>query len=80
MTEAQLKSFAKFRSLPVYDEGDAQANALTFPSGQYRTVRTCTTLQEVEECLRDPRLVPLGGLRAVGKDGPIAVALFGELP
>ena len=44
----------------------------------YRSVRECTTLQEVEDCLKDPRLVPLGALRAGRAGSQVVVAYFGE--
>jgi hypothetical protein len=82
MTEAQLKSFPAFRNLPIYDESDERANSITTVLGaaQYPNIRECLTLSEVEQCLKDPRYVPLGGLRATTADGPIAVAYFGERP
>jgi hypothetical protein len=80
MTEAQLKAFPEFKSLPVYDESDERANTLTSVqgAGKYRNIRECTTLQQVQDCLKDPRFVPLGGLRAATPGGQIAVAYFGE--
>jgi hypothetical protein len=82
MTEAQLKSFPAFKTLPIYDESDERANSITsvFGAGKYPNVRECQTLSDVEQCLKDPRYVPLGGLRANTADGPIAVAYFGERP
>jgi hypothetical protein len=77
MTEEQLRAFPAFRTLPVYDEADERADAITFGKG--RKVRECTTVAEVETCLKDPRLVPLGGLR-VGLNGQAGVVVyFGEL-
>jgi hypothetical protein len=79
MTESQLHLFPAFRSLPVYDEGDARADSITslVVTGAYRRLRECTKLQEVEDCLKDSRLVPLGALRA-REDGGAVVAYFGE--
>jgi hypothetical protein len=79
MTEAQLRAFPRFKTLPVFDESDVRSDSLTTVQGagnQYRAIRECSTLQEVENCLNDPRLVPLGGLRAVSS-GQV-VAYFGE--
>jgi hypothetical protein len=80
MTETQLKAFLEFKTLPVYDEHDARANSITAvaAAGPYRRIRECTTLQEVEECLKDRRLVPLGGLRTGDGDKQVAIAYFGE--
>jgi hypothetical protein len=80
MTESQLKSIQEFTSLPIYDEHDARANALTSPhaAGGYRSIRECATLQEVLDCLKDSRLIPLGWLRARDVRGPVVVAYFGE--
>jgi hypothetical protein len=80
MTEAQLKSFPAFKQLPIYDESDERANSITTVHGaaKYPNIRECLTLAEVQECLKNPRYVPLGGLRATTADGPIAVAYFGE--
>ena len=74
MTEAQLKSFPAFKNLPIYDESDQGANAITRPKG----VRECSTIQQVEECLQDVQLIPLGALRAAHANGTIVVAYFGE--
>jgi hypothetical protein len=80
MTEEQLKAIKEFKTLPVYDEHDARANALTSPhaAGGYRSIRECATFQEVMDCLKDSRLIPLGGLRARDGGGPVVVAYFGE--
>jgi hypothetical protein len=80
MTEAQLRAFLEFKALPIYDESDPRANALTFPpgAGPYKGVRECSTVQEVVDCLKDSHLVPLGGLRAANDGGPVVVAYFGE--
>lgn len=77
MTEAQLRLFPGFRTLPIYDESDERADSITaaVADGKPRTVRECTTLKEVEDCLTDPKLMPLGGLR-VGDDGKQAVVAY----
>jgi hypothetical protein len=79
MTEAQLQQFPAFQSLPVYDECDERANTITSAplSGKYSCVCECVNLQDVERCLANPRLVPLGALRS-GSDGNQVVAYFGE--
>jgi hypothetical protein len=76
MTEAQLKAIPEFKTLPIYDESDARADTLTSPgaAGGYQSIRECTTLREVRDCLKDSRLIPLGGLRG----GRVVVAYFGE--
>jgi hypothetical protein len=74
MTEAQLKSFPAFRHLPVFDESDQNASSITPPRG----IRECSTMQQVEECLKDDRLKPLGALRASQPGGAIVVAYFGD--
>jgi hypothetical protein len=77
MTEPQLRAFPAFRTLPVYDEADERADTLT--SGVGRKVRECVSMAEVEACLANPRLVPLGGLRA-GVDGQkVVVVYFAEM-
>jgi hypothetical protein len=79
MTEAQLRVFPAFKALPIFDESDARADTLTTVQGagtQYRAIRECPTLQEVQDCLKDSRFIPLGGLR-VASTGQV-VAYFGE--
>ena len=80
MTEAQLKVYPEFRALPIFDESDKRADTITTVSGagNYRSIRECWTLFEVEECLKNPKFVPLGGLRAGNSGAPIVVAYFGE--
>jgi hypothetical protein len=80
MTESQLLLFPQFRSLPVYDESDERSNTIAAApgAGLYVCVRECSTLREVEECLRNPRLVPLGALRAGADGNRVVVAYFGE--
>jgi hypothetical protein len=74
MTEAQLKAFPLFRNLPVYDESEDRANSIT----TQKHIRECSTIQQVQACLRDPRLTPLGALRVIRDGGSIVVAYFGE--
>jgi len=80
MTEAQLRLFPVFRTLPLYDESDPRADQITTVAGagNYRAIRECATLQEVETCLKDSRLVPLGALRGGGSGGQVVLAYFGE--
>ena len=76
MTDQQLRAFPAFKTLPVYDESDGRADTLTHGVG--RKVRECATMAEVEACLANPRLIPLGALRA-GPDGQrIVVVYFAE--
>ena len=77
MTEAQLKRFAPFQDLPIYDESDPRSDAITAPA-KYRSIRECSTLGQVQDCFRDGRLVPLGALRCGTGNGAIVVAYFGE--
>ena len=77
MTEEQIRAFPAFKPLPVYDESDPRADTITHGVG--RKIRECTTMREVEECLTNPKLMPLGGLR-VGKVGRAPVVVyFGEV-
>ena len=79
MTEAQLLAIPEFKTLPLYDESDERSTTITsaYTDGTYQGVRECWTLREVQDGLKDPRLVPLGALRA-GDDGrQIVVAYFG---
>jgi hypothetical protein len=79
MTEDQLRAFPPFKVLPVYDESDVRANDITSGQGRSGKLKECTTIAEVENCLKDPNLVPLGGLR-VGPNGQkVIVAYFGEI-
>jgi hypothetical protein len=79
MTQMQLHKLPAFRQLPIYDEHDARSNSITTPvaSGLYMSIRECATLEEVERCLSDPHLVPLGAVRAGAECDPIVVAYFG---
>ena len=79
MTEPQLKLLPAFRFLPVYDESDEQSHSLTTGMGKGGSVRECTTMAEVEACLANPELVPLGAVRA-GKGGSqLVVVYFSEM-
>jgi hypothetical protein len=79
MTEEQIRAIAAFKTLPVYDESDERANAITFGYGNNEKVKECTTLAEVEECLRNSKLIPLGGLRAGPEGRKVVVIYFGEI-
>jgi len=76
MTESQLKSFPSFKDLPIYDESDARANSIV----SRPEIRECSTIQQVEDCIHDPHLIPLGGLRAKTNGGHIVIAYFGRRP
>ena len=76
MSETQLKLFPTCQNIPVYDESDERSHSLT--TGMGKGVRECLRLTEVEECLANPGLVPLGAVR-VGEYGTRAVVVyFGE--
>ena len=79
MTEAQLKSFPAFRQLPIYAEHDPRTNSIATVAGskQYRRICECATIEQVENCLKDARWVPLGAVRAGSDEEPIVVAYFG---
>ena len=79
MTEHQLRLFPALRGLPVYDEQDPRCHSLAAGPGDGTSVRECSTLAAVEECLRDPRLVPLGAVRA-GVDGRQTVVAYFAQP
>jgi hypothetical protein len=78
MTEEQLKAVPAFRTLPVYDESDARSDFLTKPPAGFRRIHECATLDEVLLCLKGAQFVPLGGLRAATRDGPVVIAYFAE--
>jgi hypothetical protein len=59
----------------VYDESDPRCHELAAGAGDGRTVHECSKVAEVERCLADPRLVPLGGIRA-GADGRQTVVVY----
>ena len=73
MTEEQLRAFPPFRVLPVYDESDERSHALATRRG---SVRECTTLLQVEECLANPKLVPRGAVRVGPSGRQVVVAYF----
>jgi hypothetical protein len=80
MSEAQLKLLPPFRDLPLYDERDERADTITSAAGAagYARIRECATVAEVEACLADPRLVPLGALCGGASENRVVVAYFGE--
>jgi len=78
MTEDQLRAIPTFAQLPVYDESDDRSESLTKGGRAGRSVRECSTLDEVMRCLKDSSLVPLGGLRAWVNGGPVVVAYFAK--
>jgi hypothetical protein len=82
MTEEQLKAVPRFVSLPIYEEGDPQADTITTVAGagRYKSIRECNSLRDVQRCLKNPRLVPLGALRAAYDGKAVVVAYFGEQP
>src|SRR5581483_11646968 len=79
MTVEQLQLFPAFRALPVYDDGDQQADEMgSGRHGKYVRVRECVTLSDVASALGDPGLVPLGARRVPRDGGHVVVAYFGE--
>jgi hypothetical protein len=80
VTEIQLLAIPEFATVPIYDESDPESATITSASagGKYRSVRECSTLREVRDCLKNPQLVPLGALRAEAGGGQVVVAYFGE--
>ena len=78
MTEDQLKGFPPFQILPVYDESDPRADTITHGGGSQK-VRECTTVVEVEDCLKNPTLLPLGAIRVKHNGRDAVVVYFGEL-
>jgi hypothetical protein len=79
MTEEQIRAFTAFKTLPVYEESDERADAIAFGYGNNGKVKECTTLAEVEECLKNSQLIPLGGLRAGPEGQKVVVIYFGEI-
>ena len=79
MTEEQIRAFTAFKTLPVYDERDERADAITFGYENNGKVKECTTLAEVEECLNNSKLIPLVGLRAGPEGQKVVVIYFGEV-
>jgi len=74
MTEAQVRLFPALRTVPVYDESDARSHSLV--GGMGRKVRECSTLAEIEECLKNQELVPLGGVRCGESKREMVVVFF----
>ena len=75
MTEEQLRLFPAFRTLPIYDESDPRCHELVTGAGDGRRIHECARMDEVEKCLANPRLVPLGGVRA-GLNGRRTVVVY----
>jgi hypothetical protein len=83
MTEQQLRAVPQFAGLPIYDEHDGRAVSITtvHGAGKYANIRECWSVDDARRLLADPRMVPLGSLRAVPRAGEtVFVAYFGELP
>ena len=78
MSEDQLRLFPAFKALPVYDESDERSHSLAAGLGRGQAVRECTTVAEVQECLKNPKLVPLGGVRCGPPGQRVVVVYFGE--
>jgi hypothetical protein len=81
VSEEQLKAIQEFAALPIYDEDDEAADSITrvqSSGGRFTSIREMTTLEDVREALRNPSLVPLGGVRYRGSDDTVVVfAYFG---
>src|SRR4051794_23415060 len=76
MNESQLLLFPGLADLPIFDENDARSHK--FLPAEGRNIRECSLMEDVQECLRNPQLVPLGAVR-FGVDGKKAVVVyFGE--
>ena len=75
MTETQLRLYPGFENLPVYDESDPRSYEIAF--GYQQQVRECSLLQDVESCLADPKLIPLGGVRVGDNGQQVVIAFFG---
>ena len=75
MTEDQVRLFPALRQMPIYDESDERVHGLIGSDGRAKRVRECSRLAEVEECLTDPALMPLGGVK-VGTDGTQVVVVY----
>ena len=76
MTEEQIRRFASLKSIPIYDESDDQADAMTTASGL--KLHECTMIQEIQDCLSNPQLKPLGGLRISSDGTDVVVVYFAE--
>jgi hypothetical protein len=59
----------------MYDESDERSHSLTTGPGEGRSVQECATLAEVEACLANPKLTPLGAVRC-GEDGKKVVVVY----
>jgi len=79
MNEAQLSLCPAFAAVPIYDESDERAHSIMSGDGKAQGIRECTRMKEVEECLENPKLVPLGGVRFVLDGKKAVVVYFGEL-
>ena len=80
MTEAQLREFLPFRDAPLFDESDPRSDSITSPKpNSYRSIRECSTLDQVRDSLRKGRYVPLGALRCRFGGQEIVVAYLGEV-
>jgi hypothetical protein len=80
VTEAQLQAFPEFRRLPIYDESDQRADTITNRTGPYKVIREYTTVQQIQDALKNPGLVPLGAIRVAGIGGRVVIAYFAEKP
>jgi hypothetical protein len=80
MTEEDFRAIPRLAGLPVYDEADASADSITKANGArgYAGVRECATPQEVQDCLNDPALVPLGAIRATPDGTTVVFVYFGR--
>lgn len=81
--ENELRAVPPFDRLPVYDEADKRAGDITtvLRAGPYESIRECSELENLKQFLADPRMVPLGAIRARPTEGTaIVVAFFGVLP
>jgi hypothetical protein len=82
MSEEELRGIKEFANLPVYDEDDERADRITLvqsSGGCFTSIHEKSTLDEVRQALKNPKLVPIGGLRVEAPDGSFIVrAYFGE--
>ena len=81
MTENEFRSVPRLAGIPLYDEADERAGAITTVHGAegYADVRECRSLAEVRAALASPNLVPLGALRAKPDGSPdVIVVYFGQ--
>jgi len=75
MIEEQLRAFPAFRTLPIVDEDDDRAISIT-----RNHARECTTIDQVQKCLQDSQLQPVGALRAKPNGHIVVVAYFTTKP